>query len=369
MRIVRSWLFCAAARYVSPDSTWSAQRRKKRTAKTKRTIAPSTPRRSAICGVIRYGPSTPGVRGMKRVRFGGMRVTVAINAPPGDVAVLLPSEKRPRLRTQTASISRRYGRGRRLQRGSALQQAEVRMTLRRGALVRAELDFHRGPGAGPREDPAAERIHRDGEDEVQDDLRGQGVDQAVLGRDRVTEQVMHPEVAQRVEDRDDGDRQERRMRAVPAGRLAVAADPVAGERQEQRARAERLQVRGVDEEPGVEACDRAEDRASQESDGRKRDEHEVGRAAARLDAREDRALEDHGREEDDAGLQDVGEHVSGPGPWARGSRPSSARRSRPAARSARTGRCRRPTGSWTSPSRSGCPSGRATGASPTAGQP
>ena len=53
---------------------------------------------------------------------------------------------------------------------------------------------------------------------------------------------MQDERADRVENGDHGDRRERRVRAVAAGRLAVAADPVAGDRQQQRRDAERLEA-------------------------------------------------------------------------------------------------------------------------------
>ena len=51
------------------------------------------------------------------------------------------------------------------------------------------------------------------------------------------------------------------------GRLAVAADPVPHQGQEERGHAHRLERRRVDDDPGEEAADRTEDGAAQERDG------------------------------------------------------------------------------------------------------
>src|SRR5512133_204173 len=64
--MVRSWLFCAVRRYWSPESTWSAQRRRKRTAKAPIATVPSTPIRRAIWVVTRYGLSVRGSGGRNR---------------------------------------------------------------------------------------------------------------------------------------------------------------------------------------------------------------------------------------------------------------------------------------------------------------
>ena len=66
IRIVRSWLPCAAARYVSPERTCSDQSRKNSTANTASASTPRTPTRSARPGVSRYGASTPGSGGRNR---------------------------------------------------------------------------------------------------------------------------------------------------------------------------------------------------------------------------------------------------------------------------------------------------------------
>ena len=81
---------------------------------------------------------------------------------------------------------------------------------------------------------------------------------------------MERERARRVEDGDDDDGEQRRVRAVAAGRLAVAADPVPGERQQQRREAERLERRRVDERgPPKNPADGTEERAAQERDARR----------------------------------------------------------------------------------------------------
>src|ERR687898_2400248 len=63
----------------------------------------------------------------------------ASGAPSGDVAVLMAREKQARVRTRDASISRRYGRGPRLQTGAVLQPPGVRRTVPVGALSNLEL--------------------------------------------------------------------------------------------------------------------------------------------------------------------------------------------------------------------------------------
>ena len=87
------------------------------------------------------------------------------------------------------------------------------------------------------------------------------------------------------------------MEAVAAGCLAVAADPVPGDRQQQRGDAEGGQRRGVDEQAREEAAGGAVDRAAQERDRDERQQHDVGVAAEDVDLVEDRHLQD-GRDED-----------------------------------------------------------------------
>ena len=116
---------------------------------------------------------------------------------------------------------------------------------------------------------------------------------------------MHDQQPERVEHGDDRDRRERRVPAVASGRLAVAADPVAGDREHERREPEGAERRCVDEQAGEEAADRAEDRAAQQRDGDERDEQDVRHAAEHVHLREDRDLEDRRDEEQHRGLEAV----------------------------------------------------------------
>ena len=100
------------------------------------------------------------------------------------------------------------------------------------------------------------------------------------------------------------DGEQRRVRAVASGRLAVAADPEAGEREQERGEAERADLRDVEHEPGPEAGERSEDRAGRECDGDEEDEDEVGRAAEDSDRGDDRHLHDDGEEEEHRRFRD-----------------------------------------------------------------
>src|SRR5262245_34725947 len=168
--MTRSWLFCAATRYWFPDSTWSAQRRKKSTANAASVRKPRIPMRKTSCGVSRYGASTRGSRGRKR---------------PGRIGV---------------------------------------------ARLANELDF-RWP-RGRREQAPDEREHRQRQEQIERDRPRQLLDEDDLRRSRFSEQEVHDERSDRVERGHHGDGQERRMRAVASRRLAVAADPEAGEGEE-----------------------------------------------------------------------------------------------------------------------------------------
>ena len=136
-------------------------------------------------------------------------------------------------------------------------------------------------------------------------VRDQPLDEDAAGRDRVSEQEVQDEDADRVEHGDDGNRDERRVRAVAAGRLAVAPDPVAADREHERRQAERLEVGGVDEQAAEEAPRRAEDRAAQQCDGHDRHEEKVRHAAEDVDVREQRHLHDGDEEEQSSRLDDV----------------------------------------------------------------
>src|SRR5437764_2257510 len=135
-----------------------------------------------------------------------------------------------------------------------------------GALAK---EPHLGGELRPVERPqhsAAERVHGRGQDEVEEDRREERVEEDEPRGDVVTDHEVEDELAERREDGDDGDGDERRVAAVAAGRLAVAADPVAGDSQDERREPERAEVGGVDDEPGAEAAGGAEDGAAQARD-------------------------------------------------------------------------------------------------------
>src|SRR3954451_23518118 len=218
--------------------------RRNTAAKTSSTTPPSTATRRAICGVRRYGSSTPGVGG-RNVRPLPSALAKETHLP----RPLTPVERRQELR----------------------------------------------------HDPVDGRR----EDQVQRDRRDERLDEDAPRRDRVAEQEVQHEHSDGVEDRDDGDGHERRVRAVAAGGFAVAPDPVAADGEHERRQAERLEVRGVDEQPAEEAARGAEDRAAQQRDGNDRHEQQVRHAAEDVDARQQRNLHDGDEEEQSSRLDDV----------------------------------------------------------------
>ena len=98
------------------------------------------------------------------------------------------------------------------------------------------------------------------------------------------------------------------MGPVAARRLAVAADPVAGDRQQQRGDAKGLQRRRVDDETRSETGSGAEDRPAEQRHADQGHQHEVGRAVEDVDLREQRHLDDRGDEEHGRPFRDVGDH-------------------------------------------------------------
>src|SRR3954471_6738553 len=167
--IERNWLFRAACRYCGPESTWSDQRRKNRIPKT----AIATPPRIAIliasCGVSRNGSATPGV--------GGRNGREPLPFDEGRRRLLRPG------RTPVLA-----------------KQLHLLEPTRRRA-----------------EEPAAERVDRQRQDQVEDQLEGEGVQEHPRRRRRVPEHVVEDERADRVEERDDRNGDERCVRAVAAG--------------------------------------------------------------------------------------------------------------------------------------------------------
>ena len=87
------------------------------------------------------------------------------------------------------------------------------------------------------------------------------------------------------------------MRAVASGRLAVASDPVAGDREDERREPEPAERRGVDEQAGEEPGARADDGSAEQRDGNERHEQHVGDAVEDVYLREDRDLQDRRDEE------------------------------------------------------------------------
>src|SRR6476659_5676888 len=214
--IERSWLFRAAWRYCGPESTCSAQSLKKRIPKKAIALPPRIAIRSASWGVSRNGSATPAVGGRK-----------GLEPEP------LVEGRRRRLRPVRVSVL-------------AKQLHLLEPTRRRT------------------EEAPAERVHRHGEDQVEDQLERKGVKKHARGGGRVPEHVVQDERPERVEDRHDGDGDAGRVTSVAAGRLAVAADPVAGDRQQQRGDPEGLERRRVDDETRSEAGGGAEDRSAEQ---------------------------------------------------------------------------------------------------------
>ena len=96
-------------------------------------------------------------------------------------------------------------------------------------------------GARP-EQPAHEPVDRRGQDQVEDDRRATGLAETGSAGARSPRTKCTTRSAERVEDRHDRDREVRRVRTVAAGRLAVTADPVAGEREDERREPEQPSV-------------------------------------------------------------------------------------------------------------------------------
>src|SRR6266576_2979794 len=140
-----------------------------------------------------------------------------------------------------------------------------RLRLGRTSVLAKQLHLLESGRRGA-EEPATERIDRQRQDQVEDQLEGERVQQYSGSGRRFPEHVMEDERADRVEQRHDRDGDERCVRAVSAGRLAVAPDPVAGDGQQERGDAEGLQRRRVDDEAGAETGGRAEDRSAEEGD-------------------------------------------------------------------------------------------------------
>src|ERR671931_63167 len=221
-----------------------AHRRRKSTVKTTTASVPRIARRSASRGVRRYGSSTRGSLGRNRSASGRLG-------------------KKPNLR-------------------------------HRGARPRLS---HHAPH---------ERVDRNGESQVEDHRRHERDQQHLASGGRLPEHEVEDQRAELVEHRDHRDRKQRRVCTLATGRLAVAPDPVARERQQQRREPEHPEVAGVREQAGAEAGDGAEHRAAQQRDAYDRDQQELWTAVEEVDLREDRDLQDHGNEQESRRLGGVG---------------------------------------------------------------
>src|SRR5579864_9424282 len=196
------------------------------------------------------------------------------------------------------------------------------------AVLAKELDLRGEVGALERpKQQADERIYGRGENEVHHRCRHKALEHGAAGS-ALAEHEVDEQSAERVEDRHHGDREERRVaakastwgrrtnaeRAMPARptcsasrRLAVAADPVAGDGQDERGEAELAESRRVDDEAGEEPGDGADDRPAEERDADERHEQHLRDAAEHVYLREDRDLSDGGDEQQRRGLEAVGD--------------------------------------------------------------
>src|SRR5262249_18886514 len=154
---------------------------------------------------------------------------------------------------------------------------------------------------GRREEPPDQRIDRQRQQQVEEQRARQAAgDEA--GRGRLSAHELEQQLAEEIQAGHDGGRHERRMKAVAGGRLPVAPDPEAADREQQRGEPERAERRRVEQEAGEKARDRAEHRAAQQRDRQQGDEHDA-RGAERAVLGQHRELEERRDEENDAGLQ------------------------------------------------------------------
>src|SRR5579864_712524 len=175
------------------------------------------------------------------------------------------------------------------------------------AVLAKELDLRGEVGALERpKQQADECIYGRGENEVHHRCRHEALEHGAAGS-ALAEHEVDEQSAERIEDRHHGDREERRVPTVPSGRLAVAADPVAGDGQDERGEAELAESRRVDDEAGEESGDGADDRPAEERDADERHEQHLRDAAEHVYLREDRDLSDGGDEQQRRGLEAVGD--------------------------------------------------------------
>src|SRR5688572_27866351 len=171
--------------------TWSAQRRKKTTAKTTIASTPNTASLSAICGVKRYGSSTRGSGGRKL-------------GTPGPRSRMVLDTGRHTLPADAGDLRR--------------------------------------------EDPRAEPVERIGEQHVERQGGQQDAEEEVRGRHGQPQHEVEDRRAERDPDRPEGDRDQQWVRGGPRRELAEPARPVSGDGEEQRCQPEGAERRGVEHE-------------------------------------------------------------------------------------------------------------------------
>ena len=161
------------------------------------------------------------------------------------------------------------------------QPREAWLYSRRGALE-DDLDLCRRLGTELlAHERADEPMNRKREDQVEDEGRRERRDEGVLGDDFFVQEVVEDVSERTREQRDRADGDDGSEALAAAGRLAVAAGPEPGERQDERGDAERPEGDEVDDQAADEAEHRSGDRAAQEPERDDDDEQKVGRAAAR----------------------------------------------------------------------------------------
>jgi hypothetical protein len=150
-------------------------------------------------------------------------------------------------------------------------------------------------GSGGRNRPEGERLR---EHEVEDEPGHERVEEDAPARHLLAEDEVEPVAGVRDPDGRDEHGDQDGVLPAPAGRLAVAAHPVAGERVEERPDAERVQRGDVDEEAAEETGDRSGDGAAQQAERDDGQEEQVGGAGAEVDRPDERHLQER-RDEDE----------------------------------------------------------------------
>src|SRR5712691_128061 len=204
----------------------------------------------------------------------------------------------PRIPIRTASFGvRRYGSS---TRGSGGRKRRDRTRLAKQAYLSGN------PFARMQQSPG-QRVDGNRQDQIQDDRRCQPAEDATRRRRLAQDETEHDR-GSLIQEGDDSDRQHGGVRPVAAGRLAVAAGPVARECEQERGEAERAEDAGVGKQSRGETGHGAEDRAAEQGDGDERYEQQVRMTAEDVDVRHNRQLDDDHEKEQPSRLAGVGEH-------------------------------------------------------------